>query len=221
MKNISSKKFDKDLKLIEHYKKFPSMMPYVGENYGNLKGKNVLLIAESHYFPKKSRIHYQAKEWYDSSVNDLTEEEVYYINTRKVLETEWSTVSDVVFREINATIQPYVLNQDYRAVTNVAFMNCFQRPGKTGDSIRNSCEKLDIEQSYETINSVIKVLKPEFVIFYSKFSWDKVGWKLAKNFENINFEFCCHPATGGRYWHNSNYSNNKQKIVNYLKEKLG
>jgi hypothetical protein len=219
MENLSSKKFDKDLKLIDHYKKFPSLLPYVGEYYGELKGKSILLVAESHYFPKESTIHHKAEKWYDSSIKQLTEEEIYYINTRKVLETDWNTVSDVIFKEINSTIQPFVTNEK-RAMNNVAFMNCFQRPGKTGDSISQSCEKLDVDQAYQTMYSVIQILKPEIVIFYSKFSWDNVGWKLAKTIENISFEFSCHPATGGRYWHKSNYSNNKDKIITYLNDKL-
>ncbi len=194
-------------------------MPYIGRNYGSLKERKVLLVAESHYFPENSRIHFEAEKWYNSSNDYLTEEEIYYINTRKVLETEWNTVSDVIFKEINSTIQPLV-SDNSRAMNYVAFMNCFQRPGKTGDSISQSCSELDIEKAYETINSVIEIIKPEFVIFYSKFSWDNVGWRLAKNLENINFEFSCHPATGGRYWHKSSYVNNKNKIITYLNEKL-
>jgi uncharacterized UPF0160 family protein len=220
MKNTSSSNFDKDLNQIEHYIKFPSMIPYVGENYGNLKNKRILLIAESHYFPQNSTIHYEAKNWYDSSANDLTDEEIYHINTKKVLETDWVTVSDVIFREINSTIQPFILNNESRAMNYAAFMNCFQRPGKTGDSISHTCNSIDTEKAYETITSVIDVLKPDIVIFYSKFAWDNVGWKLAQNIKNINFEFSCHPATGGRYWHKKDYKNNKNKIITYLNDKL-
>ena len=67
MKDTSSSPiFDKDLKQIKHSIKFPSLISYVGENYSNSKNKRILLIAQSHYFPQNSTVHYEAKNWYDS-----------------------------------------------------------------------------------------------------------------------------------------------------------
>ncbi len=222
MKNRSTTKFDSELKLIKHYKKFPSMLPFVGRNYGKLNNKNVLVIAESHYFPPKSTIHLEAEKWYESNLNNLTEEEIYYIDTRKILETEWNTVSDVIFKEINKTLQPFINDSELRAMNYVSFMNCFQRPGKTGESISQSCNSIDVEKSYKTVSFVIKILKPEIVLFYSKFAWDNVGWKIANDeeFKNVKFEFSCHPATGGRYWHKKEYKHNANKIINFLNKEL-
>lgn len=50
------------LENIEIYKKFSTLIPYVGENYTNAKNK-LLIIAESHYFPKNSEIN--IAQWYD------------------------------------------------------------------------------------------------------------------------------------------------------------
>lgn len=222
MKNSSTNKYDEKLKLINHYLNFPSMMPYIGKKYGELKSKKLLVIAESHYFPKNSSIHLNAEQWYESDASNLTEEEIYYINTRSVLETDWNTVSDVVFKQINSKIQPFVDNSEERAMNYVAFMNCFQRPGETGESIQKTCNHLDIQKSYSTVNSVINAIKPDIILFTSKFAWDNVGLKVCQNqdFKNQKFEFSCHPATGGRYWHNKNYEHNSEKISSFLENEL-
>lgn len=42
-------RIEENLDKIEHYKRFPLMKPFVGENYLNSK-KKTLFIAESHFF---------------------------------------------------------------------------------------------------------------------------------------------------------------------------
>ena len=41
--------FDEQLNNIEHFQKFPSMLPYIGEHYFTAP-KKVLVIGESHFF---------------------------------------------------------------------------------------------------------------------------------------------------------------------------
>lgn len=145
-------------------------------------------------------------------------EEIDYINTRRVLEAKWNTASDVIFKELDKKLSSYVDTSKGRAMTFASFMNCFQRPANTGDSIKKlSCE-MDSKISIDTISSVIETINPDIVIFTSKYAWDSVGWKLAEKYRrnNILFDFVCHPGTGGRYWHNKNYKHGASKFIEIL-----
>ena len=103
-----------------------------------------------------------------------------------------------------------------RALNNIAYMNAFQRPANnTGKSIKELASSKDFEVGIKTVTKVIETLKPDFVIFISKYAWEKIGKQLHKS-ENIKYEFVNHPASI-RYWHNSKYPNSKYKLINLLK----
>lgn len=53
---------------------------------------------------------------------------------------------------------------------SVAFMNYFQRPAEqTGDSI--SVSPLDIEHSAATVGEVVRIVRPDLVVFCSSLAW--------------------------------------------------
>ncbi|HEY8689005.1 MAG TPA: hypothetical protein VIM07_07210 [Chitinophagaceae bacterium] len=206
-----AKNIDTELDKIDHYQNFPIMKPFIGENYFNAK-KKILVIAESHFFDEKSNINSGPTKWYSSSLKDLHESKFDSINTRKIVET--STHS--VFRELENVLSKSTEKYKNRALNNIAFMNGFQRPAnKTGQSIKELASGMDFEIGIKTVTKVIEILKPDFVVFISKYAWDKIGKQLHKS-ENIKYEFVNHPASI-RYWHNSKYPNSKYKLIDLLK----
>lgn len=219
--NKSTEIFDSKLNEIEHYQKFPAMLPFVGKNYGKSSSRKIMLIAESHYLPPKSTISKNPEKWYSSTQTDLTDEEIAWINTRNILKGNWKPAGHMIFRELNTRMSEFMNVKEFRAMTNVAFMNGFQRPApETGDSIKNFCKSIDYRIGAKTITEVVNIIEPDLVIFVSKLSWDKLRWKIPKSELGIRYDFVCHPGTGGRYWHSKKYEHGLKKFKSLIEKEL-
>jgi hypothetical protein len=209
------------LNQIEHYKKFPAMIPFIGKQYLDSCHQKLLLIGESNYFPKASEIHKDAEAWYKAKQDDLSTEEIEWLHCVNLLNCSWSSPGHFLYRELNSSLNSLGLCADTRAIENVAYMNAFQRPAfDTGNSFKNCCTKIDSTIAINTIVSVVNVIKPELIIFVSKYAWDICGEKVKSQCENIDVNFVCHPATGGRYWHKAGYAHGKPKFLKLLSEKF-
>lgn len=219
--NKSTEIFDNKLNKIEHYQKFPSMLPFIGKNYGKNNSRKIMLIAESHYLPPKSTISKNPENWYNSNQTNLSKEEKAWINTRNILSGDWKPAGHMIFRELNTRMSEFMNVESFRAMTNVAFMNGFQRPApETGDSIKNFCKPIDYKIGARTINEVVKIIEPDLVIFVSKLSWDKLRWKIPKSEFEVKYDFVCHPGTGGRYWHSKKYEHGLKKFKKIIENEL-
>ncbi|AYN67492.1 hypothetical protein D1013_09015 [Euzebyella marina] len=219
--NKSTEFFDTKLDKIEHYQKFPSMRPFIGENYGKYNSRKIMLVAESHYLPPKSTISQNPENWYNSKQTDLSKEEIAWINTRGILSGDWKPNGHMIFRELNTRMSDFMDVKEFRAMTNVAFMNGFQRPApETGDSIKKFCKPIDYKIGAQTINAVINIIEPDLVIFVSKLSWDELRWKIPKSELRVKYDFVCHPGTGGRYWHNKNYEHGMKKFKSLIESEV-
>ena len=86
-----------------------------------------------------------------------------------------------------------------------------------GDSIAKTCAPQDIRVAVKTLKSVISIVEPDNVIFVSRYAYNKLRWKMPKSIE-AQFEVVCHPATGGRYWHNKSYAHGAEKFSRLMKE---
>lgn len=209
----SSKQYDGLLNAIGHYKRFPAMRPFVGESYSSSQSKT-LLIAESFYLPNECELHKEAETWYSSDESGLTENEVPWVDCRGLIECNWSADGHFIYRELERCLHESTGN----GFVGVAFMNAFQRPScKEGESFKPFCTQLDIEHSVEVINSVQEALLPDRVIFVAKYPWDVLGAKLASKGIAGEYNFVCHPGTGGRYWHNKEYPHGKLKFLELMK----
>jgi hypothetical protein len=217
--NKSTEIFDGKLNEIEHYQKFPSMRPFIGKNFGKDNSKKIMLIGESHYLPPKSTISKNSENWYGSSESDLNSEEIAWINTRNILSGNWKSAGHMIFRELNTRMSEFMNVEKFRAMTNVAFMNGFQRPApETGDSIKNFCKPIDFKTGAQTIKEVVNIIEPDLVIFVSKLSWDKLRYDIPKSELEVKYHFVCHPGTGGRYWHNKNYQHGLKKFKSLIEK---
>jgi hypothetical protein len=201
---------DAELDKIAHYQSFPIMKPFIGENYFNAN-KKILLVAESHFFASKSNINSGPTIWYSSTLKDLHESKFDSINTRKIVENS----THMLFRELETVLSKSMEKYKNRAMNNIAYVNAFQRPAnKAGQSIKELASHLDFEVGIKTLTKVIEILKPNLVVFISKYAWDKIGNQLHKA-ENTVYEYVNHPASI-RYWHNSKYINSKYKLIKLL-----
>ncbi len=214
--------FDQKLAQIEFYKKFPAMIPFVGENYVSKEHKKLLLIGESYYLPNDVTLHHNPEKWYNDSQDSLYNLDpnfVAWINCKELLNSEWDCDGHYTYKELNRSINDLPFTKSKRGIDEIAFTNYFQRPSqKEGDSMSHFCTKLDVEKSKEILKDVIKTLSPDIIIFVSKYSWDCDNEYIKKEFPNIIVDFTCHPATNSKYWLNSSYPHNKNKFMNLLKE---
>ena len=219
--NKSTEFFDEKLDLIEHYQKFPVMKPFVGKNFGQGNSRKIMFVAESHYLPPNSTISRIPEKWYKSNQKYLTNEEIEWINTRKILGGNWKPAGHMIFRELDTRMSEFMNVEKFRAMTNVAFMNGFQRPApETGDSIKNFCKPIDYKIGANTIKEVVNIIEPDLVIFVSKLSWDKLRWKIPKSKSEVKYDFVCHPGTGGRYWHSKKYEHGLKKFKKIVEQEL-
>lgn len=208
-------KIEAELDKIEHYKNIPVMKPFIGENYFDARQK-ILVIGESHFFD-----HYPANEnpecnpgakiWYSYS-KQIGPEKLEFINTREIVKT----TKHPFFKNLKAILSQSLGENESEVMAKIAFMNAFQRPANhKGESIKDLAVELDYEIAINTINQVVEVLHPEFVIFISKFSWEKIGKRIIQK-ENIKYDFTYHPNSYGD-WNDVTNPNSKKKFLELLK----
>jgi hypothetical protein len=91
------------------------------------------------------------------------------------------------------------------------------RPAIEGDSLKNICVPQDFAVSIEVLTKVISILRPDLVIFASKWAWDSVGLRVAELVPGLSFDFASHPA-GHFYWNRESYPHGRNKFVFLLKK---
>lgn len=197
----SSTKYDEQFASISHFQLYPELYPWVGDFFG-CQLPRILILGESHYLRPFSEYHHDATAWYAGI--DLQQKcDKGWINTRGIiangLRNKWRGKSKTIYRNIEAVAADAGLG----ALTNaspfhsIAFMNYFQRPAQiAGKSIVVS--SLDKNNSAKVLNSVLKTLSPQIVVFCSVLAWENAQESVQEH-QDIRFAFTTHPAT--RWWH--------------------
>ncbi|ART63196.1 hypothetical protein [Kushneria marisflavi] len=203
--------FDNAFNQLPHYSAYPLMRPFVGRGYGQ-HGPKILLVAESHYLPLESSLHLNAQRWYDGSEKDLDDtDKPCWIHTRKIIDKKdgkWTAKGHEIYRRLNRALSEAGYSGDGNLFRYVAFMNGFQRPAVTGESLEVQGE--DIEVATQTINGVIDIIEPECVIFVST----KAKRYLAKHLD-IESEGVPHPACA--WWYRpTKHGTGKERFINVL-----
>ena len=188
------KEYDTQLLKIDHYFKYPIMMPWIGEYYGE-RYKKVLFVGESHYFPSNSKAQMIAEQWYNSRQDCLINDELDYINTRDVISNRyskngiWKNPGQIM---INLGIFPPL---DSKNVFEwFSFYKFFQRPAQMeGNELL--INELDTRIANEVFHSNIHILKPDVVIFLSSKAWNSSN---KNGMNNIIFDFVPHPSS--KWW---------------------
>ena len=204
--------YDDALKEIEFYKNFKNhqlMLPYIGFNY---QEHRVLLVAESHYLGNEEDRKKVAnfKEWYEDK-GDITLSQEGHINTRKVVE-QWFSNGNGLFQKIKKELKNANIDIKY-FWEKIAFMNFFIVPSTNGS--REICSTKEVEEkSLTNFEQVIKILKPNYILFLSKRSY--------YIFERKNSEYLkkassfCHPTS--LWWYRKRKDGKKSK--DEFKEKI-
>ena len=181
---------------IKHYQNFPCMKPWVGNKYESSLNKRLLVIGESHYLPKESKIHLDADSWYARQQSELNEEEVKWLSTSGIIKNNkdrnFPTKAHGIYRNACSVINECSFNYELssKVIEHYAYYNFFQRPAEvTGDSIK--VKNIDKEESNIVFQSIIGKLNPELIIFTSSLA-GKNGRGVAET-NGIPFVITPHP----------------------------
>jgi hypothetical protein len=179
------------------FERFPELIPAVGEpNYYNGEHKKLLLVGESNYFEDKfesiSDFKYPDK-WYFGGKDRLIPEE----KKNKVNNWKGSRGHNNIFKSMKTVLDEGGKNYNSYLLQEAAYYNYFLRPATTkpNKSFQKDCKPIDCQVSYLALRGIIDEIKPNIVIFVSKYSHDKFMefFENEKNhFENVIVEYVNH-----------------------------
>ena len=206
--------YDNELKEIEFYKNSTThqyMLPYIGFNYQEHK---VLLVAESHYLENDEDRKKVAnfKEWYEDKGNiSLSKKGYEHIHTREVVQT-WFSNGNGLFQKIKKEFENANINIKY-FWERIAFMNFFIVPSTNGSREIYSTKEVE-EKSLSNFEEVIKILKPNYILFLSKRSY-YIFEKKNSEYLNKTSSFSHHTSI---WWYRKRKDGKKAK--DEFKEKI-
>lgn len=198
---------------ILHYSKIPEMKPYIGTNYWATE-KKVLIIGESHFFnhepsTENPKCNPGAQVWYSYNV-EIPQEKLDCINTSESVKKG----KHRFFINLKEILSEALQLDKQNVLEHICFMNAFQRPANhTGVGMEKLVQEQDCLVAIDTITEVINILKPNFVIFVSKLSWEKIGKRIT-NVQDCRIDYTSHPNSHD--WNSGNEQKNKLKILSIL-----
>jgi hypothetical protein len=191
------------------------MMPYVGGNYESSSHAKMLLLGESFFFPDESTIHHVPEAWYQLNEESLNGDECQYADSRDLL----PRLGHKMYAEISACLDTLGLAGNEGSISHVAYTNAFMRPAVgEGESFEKCSTPLDCGKSREITAQLIRVLKPDVVVYLSKYAWGASGKFVADEISEVNFESVCHPLSMGGHWTAAEYTDGRAKFIEILKE---
>ena len=206
---FSIDRYDERLLEIDHWRRYPEMLPFVGTEYDAASHQKLLLIAESHYLPSSSHAHDSPAKWYQGSSADLKTKERGWINTRAIVNLgknqKWPSKGQTIFCRIERELLRAGLPRRENVFAHVGFLNCFLRPAGTGQSLARTLTCLDVQKSVAAVRHVLEVLGPDRVCFLSTLAWNTVGHTV--NRAGVVCEHTAHPACP--WWYRASTRGNK------------
>ena len=191
--------YDAKFQSIPFYKTHPYMMPFVGCNYESSEHKKLLLVGESHYMPKESVVHHDENLWYDGNP-DLSGEEKRWCDTRGARYCK----SGQFGKNIDRAIREAFPIEDENAFVEIASYNYFLRPADDRQSFESICTERDCDEAVRVFYAILEILKPDFIIFTSRFVFNHAEYDFNKNFNydlwdytekhHMNYVFTEHPS---------------------------
>ena len=195
--------FDDLLLKVEHYSRYPNLLPWVGTGYRATPLK-LLILGESHYLPEQVVYHLDPEAWY-AGVDLPADNSVAWMRTRGVvakgLETNWKGKSKTIFRRLSVSLAEAGFSNGAAPFSRLAYMNYFQRPAEvTGDSIRVS--DLDRKVSAKVLEEVAQVLQPHAIVFCTKLAWNAaVSQELIESLRGAGRVVDHTPHPGSAWWY--------------------
>ena len=203
--------------------RFPELIPAVGEpNYWKGEHLKLLLVGESNYFKddlESKSVFKDAEMWYHAENCLLIPEE----NKKDVSNWVGNSRHDNIFKSMKTVLdEAGIKNYNRDLLQEAAYYNYFLRPAsveKGNYGFEKNCEPIDCEVSYSALCGIIEEIKPNIVIFVSKYSHDKFmefNGKEKSRFENVIIDFVNH-FSSPRTWEHEN-GNGRQKFERLLRE---
>lgn len=207
---MSNTSYDKEFSSIPFYNSHSYMLPFVGDNYISPKHKKLLLVGCNHYMPEKSSIHHNTEKWYKITKLSNSKEE-NFCNTRGACE-QLSFYLGLVDSFLHN-----VCREEPKSIQDVAFYNFFLRPADYEGNIKDlwfskNDNKIDVEEAKKMLPKVIKICKPDIVVFLSALVWKYAKSIITKEKDmgNLNdFKFCNSPSRHA--WNRRIFDSEKQK----------
>jgi hypothetical protein len=179
------------------FERFPDLIPAVGDsNYHNGEHTKLLLVGESNYFEDKfesiSDFKYPNKWYFGGKDRLIPEEKKNNVNNWK-----GSRGHNNIFKSMKTLLDEAGKNYNSYLLQEAAYYNYFLRPATTkpNKSFQKDCKPIDCQVSYLALRGIIDEIKPNIVIFVSKYSHDKFMefFEKEKNhFENVIVEYVNH-----------------------------
>lgn len=202
--------------------RFQELVPFVGENYYNESYHHkMILIGESNYFSselKEKSVFTDANMWYlEKNVPLIPEEKVKDVSNAiggYRTFTKFFNIMKKVLDERRGRYPEYILQES-------VFYNYFLRPaildGK-GRGFKKSCQRVDKNVAGSALVGIIDILKPDLIIFLSKYAYSEFDRYAKSNGIKFNaqIEQVCHPAS--IWWNRNGGTYGKLKFENILKE---
>lgn len=202
------------------FERFPKLVPRGGENYSHDKHSKLLLIGESNYFgdelvPKSN--FKDANAWYYGDRSRLIPPE----KERDVDNWVGGGRFNNLFNSMKNVLEEKGLTYcKDDLLQDAKYYNYFLRPAsdKINKGVRDlgfkkDCKPLDCQVSYTALCGIIEKIKPDIVIFVSKFSHDKFKEyceKYNKKFENVKkIDFVYHFSSPRTWKHKSGQGQQK------------
>lgn len=176
----------------EFHTRFPTFAPFVGKRYAarlhSDTAPRLLLIGESHYLPDAATLHHDPATWYASDQDDLLRQQSDWAHTNPNTADDWLAWIHTAGVVATACAQRFanpshgiwknafeVINDagpqhpEPRAVADdIAFLNFFLRPARTGASLRGQLSALDIRLANDVLAHRIAELRPTAIAFISQ-----------------------------------------------------
>lgn len=207
------------LKSIDHFQRYPEMIPFVGANYGKFN-KKMLLLGESHFLPEGSTASSSAEVWYKGNNSTLDDNEKGFICT-------FDLINNRSGQQLGAKSWRYYLDMENELIngglpkhdnmfTYVSFMNVFQRPAVVnGESI--NVLPIDLEEGEKILNAVIDIIQPEIIIFMTSLGYNHFHWRIHD--KSIKTVRCCHTTCS--WWNRESKGGMPREVfVRTIKESL-
>jgi hypothetical protein len=209
------------LSAVEHFRRYPEMLPFLGSDYEKNNIPRILLVAESHYLPDGSTIHLDPSDWHKGNNENLSEEERRWINTRGILHCGknqvWKAKGHTIYRHIEQVLLKAGLPHRENMFEYVAFMNFFTRPAIYKGSFKDIATKKDIDHSKNVFEKVIRIINPEMVCVVSTYSW-RYAASVLSNLE-VKSQHTAHPAS---HWWNrkSKFGTGRDRMLSFLESNI-
>jgi hypothetical protein len=210
--------FDLDLMNYKasHFKNFPEMMPWIGDEYNEQKIK-ILVVGESYFF-KEATFHHNASNWYSKTFKDNLSDKTGDLSKRSGHRVRHHITRSIdnSFKKNKKKTHPMHRNlhdvllkteifkakksKNYTPFSSIAYINYFQRPAKSaGTSILE--KTIDLQVALETIKNIVSIIKPNIVMFASVKAYKAARTDKLLSFldsRDVLYDYSAHPCS--QHW---------------------